>query len=428
VRIVVFLHALGLGGTEKAACRWAAGLVSRGHYVRVLSMHDGPRRDYLEKIGISSQVVGPWRDTIVKALVAAAPDVIHAHAPGLPFEGDVLGQALGSLPKKIPVVQTNIFGRLENPPENTWVDFRLFISWTSCVQAARRASMGLDSKFFRRASVAVYPLDPDDGPRADEIAHFRSSIGLGEHDLVFGRFSRPDPNKWTNLAIRSFRKARKRHAHIKLLLREPPPSVTNQLKRDSDQSAFIILSATSDFDEIRRTMASCDVILHTSIMGESFGYGIAEPMNLGKPVITHSVPWVDQAQLELVRHGECGFLASTSGTMASSIVLLAQDAELRKRLGCRGKLHIRHLADPSRSLDRLEHALSCAVRSVDSSMISEDITSAKVAAAYLDREQFGHSFGEQSSLRLSAMELQFRSWMSGLRKRLIRAARSATSA
>lgn len=427
MRIVVFLHGLGLGGTEKAACRWAAGLVSRGHYVRVLSIHDGPRRDYLDRTGISSQVVGPWRDTIVKALVDAAPDVIHAHAPGLPFEGDVLGQALGRLPK-IPVVQTNIFGRLENPPENSWVDFRLFISWTSCVQAARRASMGLDCKFFRRASVAVYPLDPDDGPSADEITHFRSSIGLGERDLVFGRFSRPDPNKWTNLAIRSFRKARKRHPHLKLLLREPPSFVSNQLKNDSDQSAFIMLSATSDLDELRRTMASCDVVLHTSIMGESFGYGIAEPMNFGKPVITHSVPWLDQAQLELVRHGECGFLASTSGTMASSILLLAKDAELRKRLGSRGKFHIRHIADPSRSLDRLEHALSCAVRSADSSMISEDITSAKVAAAYLDREQFGHSLGEQLSLRMSAMELQFRGWMSDLRKRLIRAARSATSA
>jgi len=49
-----------------------------------------------------------------------------------------LGQALKLLPKRIPVVQTNVFGRLNNPAEDAWTDFRLFISWMSCVQAARR--------------------------------------------------------------------------------------------------------------------------------------------------------------------------------------------------------------------------------------------------------------------------------------------------
>jgi SAM-dependent methyltransferase len=65
---------------------------------------------------------------------------------------------------------------LWNPREAAWTDFRLFVSWTSCVQAARRSFCALDAAFFRRASVAVNPLDPDDGPPADQVAAFRQRL------------------------------------------------------------------------------------------------------------------------------------------------------------------------------------------------------------------------------------------------------------
>src|SRR6185436_19341522 len=100
--------------------------------------------------------------------------IIHAHAPGHPYIGDVLGEALSLLPTKIPVVQTNIFGRLENPKEDGWTDYRLFISWTSCVQAARRSFRRMDRSFFRRRSVAVYPVDPDCVSSASEVREFRA--------------------------------------------------------------------------------------------------------------------------------------------------------------------------------------------------------------------------------------------------------------
>jgi hypothetical protein len=99
-------------------------------------------------------------------------EVIHAHAPGHRHEGDVLGEGLKRLPR-IPVVQTNVFGHLTNPAENAWTDFRLFISWTSCVQAARRVFRPLDENFFRRASVAVYPVDPVEPPAAADVQTFR---------------------------------------------------------------------------------------------------------------------------------------------------------------------------------------------------------------------------------------------------------------
>jgi glycosyltransferase involved in cell wall biosynthesis len=410
VKILTFLTNLGLGGTEKAACRWACGLHARGYEVAVLTLRDGPRRAELESSGIRVRVADPSREAVESALRELYPEIIHAHAPGHPHDGDVLGEALAAVPKKIPVVQTNIFGKFENSREDRWTDFRLFISWTSCVQAARRSFQPLNTAFFRRASVAVYPLDPDDGPGKPERAAFRQMHGVRDNEVLFGRLSRPEPNKWTDLPLESFRLALRRNPHIKLLLREPPPAIAQMLATAPDRDHFLILNATSDREELRRTMASLDVVLHTSSIGESFGYGIAEPMNFGKPVIANSTPWADQAQIELVRHGECGFIAGTASVMANAMLMLAGDSAMRARLGRAAQLHIRALSQPEVSLDRLEGAIKAVIAGSDNPRLSEDLATAKEAAAYLETHQFGHTFSEHLALRPFHYRVRFHQW------------------
>lgn len=409
MKIAVFLNTLGLGGTEKAACRWAVGLKHRGHELNVLTLADGPRRAGLKQHGIPVQLVPPDPTAIAGALRTLVPQVIHAHAPGHPHAGDVLGEALQQLPK-IPVVQTNIFGQLFNPKEDAWTDFRLFISWTSCVQAARRVFRKLDEDFFRRASVAVYPLDPVESPDAARIVALRETWGLQPGEVLFGRFSRPDPNKWSNLALDAFLRAATDDPSIKLLLREPPPAVAAQLRGRTDHSRFIILPATSDAAELELNMAAVDVVLHTSSIGESFGYGIAEPMNLGRPVITHSVPWHDQAQIELVRHEECGFVASTPAAMAAAMRRLARDTALRARMGVAARAHVRQVADVEESLDRLEGALGAALAGQESPRRSEDLARAITTAAYLGAHEFGHSWSEKLALRPTYWRSRFGEW------------------
>ena len=131
MKLVVFLNGLGIGGTEKAACYWARGLQVRGHQVTVLALTDGPRRAELESHGVPLKILPDGASEIAGELLKLAPAAIHAHGPGFPHPGDVLGEALKRLPSKIPVVQTNVFGRLDNPRDEAWTDFRLFVS-SSC--------------------------------------------------------------------------------------------------------------------------------------------------------------------------------------------------------------------------------------------------------------------------------------------------------
>jgi len=175
--------------------------------------------------------------------------------------------------------------------------------------------------------------------------------------------------------------------------------VANKLRASANADRFIILPATADAEELRLTFSSLDAVLHTSSIGESFGYGIAEPMNLGKPVITHSVPWGDQAQMELARPGECGLVASTPAAMANALLCLANNAPLRKRMGEQARQHIRTIANPDISIGPLEALFQAAVESRNNPFAADYLERARETAAYLDAHQFGHSLLEQLALR-----------------------------
>lgn len=398
MKISIFLAALGLGGTEKAAALWANALQARGHTLELLAMQDGPGRGRFADSIPFHEVREP--EAVADCLRRFRPDVIQLHAPGFPFPGDVLWQALARLDFKVPTVQTNVFGLLINPADDPWVTGRTFISWTSCVQAAQRKMRPLDEAFFRRATVASYPLPPARPASPADVAAFRRELGVEEDEVLFGKFARPDMTKWSNLALDGFRAARRSNRRVKFLVRELPAEVREKSADLIAEKVLIPLPITSDETLLGLTISSIDVLLHTSRIGESFGYGIAEAMDLEKPVITDCTPRCDQAQVELVVHGETGFLANSPRRICHEILRLAGDADLRRRLGRNGAAHIRRLADPEVSTTRLEGFLEAMVQGRDNPRLAADLQTARAARDHLARHAFGHDPLDAAVLRL----------------------------
>ncbi len=432
--IIEFGGLLSLGGTEKAMVEWSKSLTNRGYPVTVAAMRRGPRADSILSALIPILSIGETCEDIESIPSFQGRVVLHMHSPGTKFVGDRFTRSLKAVfGDNLSVVSTNIFGRLQNPDEIA--DFRLFISWTSCIQAARRSGRKLDREFFRRQSVASYPLGAPSRQLFETTAiqghSLRERLGLERQDVLFGRFSRPEPNKWTPVVLDAFLEARKSLPHIRLLLQEPPPEVTATLVRkglatlaeienSADEkvvSPIIILRATRDPSQLTINQAACDVVLHTSSIGESFGYGLAEPMALGKPVIANSVPWYDQAQIELVRHGECGLIASTAPAMRTAIVSFANDAGWREACGSRAAQHIVQLADPERSTDRVQVAIDCAMSGSDNPHMEADLEMARKTAEYLDRHQWGSSLKESLWLRGADARFRFLHWQRKMRDR-----------
>jgi hypothetical protein len=400
MNIVVFLNELGAGGTEKAAVTWALHLKQKGHRISVLALKGGPRETLLRQHEIPVQLVNADPDAIREILFALTPDIIHAHVPGYPHMGDVLGLALRDLP--IPVVQTNIFGRLENRAEAAWTGLRLFISWTSCIQAAERAHTPLDRAFFQSHSVTPYPVHPISPPSPDEILAFRTKLGIQPQHVLYGRIARPDVNKWDSAIFPAFIQARKANPNLRLLLREPPVAFSHWFAHAILRNNCVILPLTSDEQELRTTIASLDVVLNISPIGESFGYSIAEGMALSKPVIANITPWQDMAQVELVRQGETGFLTGTVSSLADAMRMLGMDALIRERLGKAGQLRILGLANAQESGDRVEQILLAAVQSRPNPFAEQDLATAQQAAANLHAQKWGLCNKDYVALRIQS--------------------------
>lgn len=407
MKLTVFLNGLGLGGTEKAAVLWVKHLVKMAgvEEIKIASLEDGPRRKALEELGLD---VRTGNSRVLQDTIAWA-DVVHSHFLGVPAASAFLTNAVKRAGRRIPVVETNVFGRLSLlPSEQTETSHRLFISWVSCVQAARRSGLSLDSSFFRRQSVAVYPVEPWSENELISLKQdaqaWRNAAGLNPDHILFGRFSRPEPNKWEPMILRAFLCAQGKNQSIRLLLREPPPAIAADLIRQKLAAAFgaaasqtpvLLLPATADLRELAVSQSACDVILHTSSIGESFGYGIAEPMALGKPVITHSVPWHDQAQLELVQPGKTGLVTSIHSSLTRAITHLADDSALRESLGRAAQNHILELSNPKISANKIMTALRCALENRDNPNLAMDSERAIQTARYLDRAQWGTGLQER---------------------------------
>lgn len=347
----------GVGGTEKAATTYAAGLAQRGYEVDYLAPN-GPRSDLLKKCGVRQIDVAPTSDSLRDYLKLVHPDIIHQHAPGYPV-GNPLYSALREMGVNRPkLIETNVFGRLEDAESEGLVDFRLFITMASGAQAAFRAGLKPTPGFFECQTVVYYPVA--EPPAFDEgaCAALREELRIPADDVLAVRVGRPG-GKWAAWECEAFRAARETVHGLRLFLMEPPHALRARIERGVYGEGIVIRPVTSDFDWLARLYAASDLMIHTSDHGESFGYTIAEGMAAGLPVITRSTPWADNAQVELVRNGESGFVCWSVPEMGRRLVDLAQDRELRENLGRAAKVRILGLAAENHELDVLEEVIAC---------------------------------------------------------------------
>ena len=159
---------------------------------------------------------------------------------------------------------------------------------------------------------------------AQDKAELRRRLGLPADAFIALRVGRPDPRKWSDLLI----------VHGGRLLRELPRMHLVFLSAPGNREAVIrrtmgdratLAPFTTDRDQVARYMAAADVMLHYARYGESFGYAIAEAALAGLPVIAQATPWGDNAQAELIREGETGFLVENYAGARRALMRLMDD-------------------------------------------------------------------------------------------------------
>lgn len=346
----------GVGGTQKAAWLFAAGLACRSHQVTVFS-GPSPYHDPDHPIpGLKVEPVKTEADCF-PAIRDGRFDALHLHAPGYSLLHPIY-PLLHDMGKNRPrVVETNILGWLTDRAAQGVTDQHLFVSMTSACQAARRSWKPLRS--LKNCGVARNPIRPPHPYTAKDRSLLRSRLGITEHDVVALRLGRPDPAKWTDWECRAVKAARQSGTpHIKLLAIEPTAQLKAEISSGTHGEGIIPLPLMTDPRQVEALIHASDVILHAARYGESFGYAIAEGMAADKPVISRSTPWGDNAQVELIDHGRTGFLCCSLEGFTAALQMVATDEALRSKLGREGKARILDLADLDRECALLDAAFS----------------------------------------------------------------------
>lgn len=343
IRICVLAEA-ELGGTGKAATIYATQLVNRGYDVDYLTAK-GPRTEFLKLNRVRVIDAANSDADLYDYIVQNRPNIIHQHVPGYPVINH-LYPALKRLPeKKRPkLIETNVFGRLEDPNGEKAVAFRMFVSMASAAQAFRRAHIADLLQSLNRHSVLYNPVLPSRAIHPADRNDFRTELGVSEREVLAVRVGRPG-HKWASWECQAHSIARKKIPHLRLLVMEPPQWLTNHIECGDFGDGIIVRKETSDFDWLEQLYASADLMIHASDWGESFGYTIAEGMAAGLPVITRSTPWCDNAQVELVRNRTTGFVCWSVPEMARRLADLSGNQDERERMGSAARERILALAD-----------------------------------------------------------------------------------
>uniref|UniRef100_A0A7C3YZY2 Glycosyltransferase n=1 Tax=Desulfobacca acetoxidans TaxID=60893 RepID=A0A7C3YZY2_9BACT len=332
IRLIEVSNQLGLGGTELALENFCRHLDLSRFEITVVGFNDGGvRAEILQDLGFKVLVLK--RDRAAWEEILAGCDVLHYHGPGL-LDPAIFEPVRKQKPPL--VIQTNVFGMMDNGPYYDLIDVDLYISKMLLVRRLRQdREKGNDYRHKRY--VLYYPVDvqrlEENLPTPLEVAACRRKLGL-EGRLTLGRVGRAADAKFHEVAIRMMPRLVRQYPQVKFLVVGFTEHMQRLARRLGVQDFFVWVDTTADLRTLLTYYRSMDLYLAASAIGESFGMNIAEAMACGLPIVAVSTPKHDNAQIELVDQGVNGLVVEAYPRLvALACRQLLTDESLRREMG-----------------------------------------------------------------------------------------------
>jgi glycosyltransferase involved in cell wall biosynthesis len=301
---------LGQGGTERAIellATFAEG--PPGQRVAALD-RDGPTGERLRAAGVEVKVFAGDYAAAGAWIAGRGPAVALLNRSGKPDpKWNGLIRALAGGP--VMPLEVNHFGWLDRGAIADGLKGSFCVSGTALAKYLRQllGHWPTDEE-LAALPLAVCagnnPVAPPELPAADR-AGLRQVLGLPSGAFLALRIGRPDPRKWSDLLILHGSRLLAELPRLHFVFLSAPENREPVIRRLLGDRATLV-PFTADRGLVTRHLAAADVMLHYARYGESFGYALAEAALAGLPVIVQSTPWGDNAQVELIRDGETGFV------------------------------------------------------------------------------------------------------------------------
>jgi glycosyltransferase involved in cell wall biosynthesis len=368
MRILTIVRRLTPGGTERAAQNCSIAYAKHGQEVAVLAYEaGGPRAETLDAAGVPVFIGGSSAaelDRAVRQAAAWGPELVHIHRPGHThhLSADILRRLKQTPSRRLPVVETNHFARVDRSRDRSLIDVHMLLSrwclwkWQGWARGLHPPPLGIVMPHIVDGE-SFYPAG------AEVRASFRAEYGIPADALVYGRVGQPMVGKWSSAAFKAFRETASASPEAWLVIVGAPDKYRSMVQRWSEElrNRVVDIPFLHGDDMLRACYSAMDVFLHGSRIGESFGLVLAEAMLCQRPVVTLSTPLHDNSQLEVVGHERGGLIAANMVGMARAMQRLARNPEERARLAEQGRRWCleQYAADriASRMLRLMDHVL-----------------------------------------------------------------------
>ncbi len=230
------------------------------------------------------------------------PDIVNIHRGGSErkLDSDIIDAFRRTGAK---IIETSVFGWVDYH-SNGRIDLSLQISrWDLKRWLMRKGP-------FTRTLGVYLPclVDTKSFVRPLEVAtaNYRAALGIPKDAFVIGRAGK---SAW-NLVAPAVLKTLDENPTVHFL------SISDYCGKDIPQTIanhpkVHLIPRCFTNEELSQFYSACTVFLSASGIGESFGMVVAEAMACETPVIGWATPQIDNAQAELIRHGEGGWLIKT---------------------------------------------------------------------------------------------------------------------
>ena len=292
--------------------------------------------------------IRPWTDfraarILQKHLTQLRPDVVHTHSA----KAGILGRSV-AWKLKIPCVVHTVHGAPFHPYQ-AWPVRKLY---QICERwAARRChrlisvadamtDLLVEAKIAERSKfVTIYSgMDIEPFLNADQNRlQLRKDLGIRPEDIVVGKIARLFHLKGHQYLLACAQRVVQADPRIRFLL------VGDGILRESLEKEIASMGLKNHFiftglvppHEIPELIGAMDMLMHVSLR-EGLARALPQALLAGKPVISYDI---DGAK-EVVIEGQTGILLPPKSTqpLGDAILKLANDADLRTRLGLQGRL------------------------------------------------------------------------------------------
>lgn len=347
----------GWGGQEIRIVREALGLKRRGHRVRLIGPAGGEvvRRALGEGIPAEEwwwNGAAGWLSIprLARRLDDLGTDVLVTHSSRDSWIASLAARVARRRPAVVRMrhlstsVSTGFFSK--------WLYTGLADLIVTTSEAIRRTLIERNGFPAERLVAVPTHIDPAFYDRPEARAAARAALGIGGSDFVVGTVAVLRGWKGHDLLLDAARDLSTAVPGLRIVLVGDGPQRERLRARLEDEGLREIVTMTGHREDVAELLSAMDVFVFPSTGNEGVPQAVLQAMAAGLPVVASSLPSI----AEVVREGETGLLfpPGDGPALVEKVLHLAGDADLRRKMGEAGRIHVRERFSESGMLDRLE--------------------------------------------------------------------------